>query len=82
MLTTISSWVKRHRVWSAFIALVLLFIHYGIVGPTPHDYEYISENLTHGEVVYKVSASGKLRSPNAIKVGTEVSGRVPRYMSI
>ncbi len=78
MLTTISSWVKRHRVWSAIIALVLLFILYRILRPTPHDYEYISETVTRGEVLRKVSASGKVRALNTIKVGTEVSGQVTK----
>lgn len=78
MLTTISSWVKRHRVWSAIIAVVLLFILYHIVRPTPRDYEYISETVTQGEVVRKVSASGKVRALNTIKVGTEVSGQVTK----
>ncbi len=78
MLTTISSWVKRHRVWSAIILLVLLFILYRIVRPTPHDYEYITETVTRGEVLRKVSASGKVRALNTIKVGTEVSGQVTK----
>ncbi len=78
MLTTISSWVKRHRVWSAIIAIVLLFVLYRILRPTPHDYEYISETVTRGEVLRKVSASGKVRALNTIKVGTEVSGQVTK----
>lgn len=78
MFETIRAWVKRHRVWSAIIALVLLFILYRIVRPTPHDYEYISETVTRGEVLRKVSASGKIRALNTIKVGTEVSGQVTK----
>ncbi len=78
MFETIRAWVKRHRVWSAIIALVLLFIVYRIVRPTPHDYEYISETVTRGEVLRKVSASGKIRALNTIKVGTEVSGQVTK----
>jgi len=78
MFETIRAWVKRHRVWSAIIALVLLFILYRIVRPTPHDYEYVSETVTRGEVLRKVSASGKIRALNTIKVGTEVSGQVTK----
>ena len=58
MFETIRAWVKRHPIWSAIIALVLLFILYRIVRPTPHDYEYVSETVTRGEVLRKVSASG------------------------
>jgi HlyD family secretion protein len=78
MFETIRAWVKRHRVWSAIIALVLLFMLYRIVRPTPHDYEYVSETVTRGEVLRKVSASGKIRALNTIKVGTEVSGQVTK----
>lgn len=78
MFETIRAWVKRHRVWSAIIALVLLFILYRIIRPTPHDYEYVSETVTRGEVLRKVSASGKIRALNTIKVGTEVSGQVTK----
>lgn len=78
MLTTLLSWPKRHPVWSVLIALVLLLILYRIVRPTPRDYEYISETVTRGEVVRIVSASGKVRALNTIKVGTEVSGQITK----
>ncbi|MFN3620105.1 efflux RND transporter periplasmic adaptor subunit [Sphingorhabdus sp.] len=78
MLTTFTLWTKRHPAWSVLIALVLLFIGYRIVRPTPHDYEYISEVVTRGDVVRKVSASGKVRALNTIKVGAEVSGQITK----
>jgi HlyD family secretion protein len=76
MVQRIRAWVKRHPVWSALIALLLLFIIYRLVRPTPHEYEYVSEAVTRGEVLRKVSASGKVRALNTIKVGAEVSGQV------
>lgn len=78
MFETIRAWVKRHRVWSTIIALVLLLILYLSLRPTPREYEYISEPVTRGEVLRKVSASGKVRALNTIKVGTEVSGQVTK----
>jgi HlyD family secretion protein len=78
MFETIRAWVKRHRVWSAIIALVVLFVLYRALRPTPHAYEYVSETVTRGEVLRKVSASGKVRALNTIKVGTEVSGQVTK----
>lgn len=78
MLTKLSGWVKRHKIWSALIALVLLFIAYRVVRPTPHEYEYIAEPVARGEVLRKVSASGKVRALNTIKVGTEVSGQITK----
>lgn len=78
MLTAMVSWVKQHPVWSAIIALILLLILYRVIRPTPHEYAYISETVTRGEVLRKVSASGKVRALNTIKVGTEVSGQVTK----
>ncbi len=76
MVQRIRSWVKRHPVWSGLIALLLLFIVYRMLRPTPHEYEYVSEAVTRGEVQRKVSASGKVRALNTIKVGAEVSGQI------
>ena len=70
--------MKRHPIWSAIIALILLFVLYRVLRPTPREYEYISETVTRGEVLRKVSASGKVRALNTIKVGTEVSGQVTK----
>ncbi len=78
MFEAVRAWVKRHRVWSAIIALILLLVLYRALRPTPHDYEYVSETVTRGEVLRKVSASGKVRALNTIKVGTEVSGQVTK----
>lgn len=78
MLANIVSWIKRHPVWSVLAALVLMFILYRALRPTPHDYAYVSEAVTRGEVVRKVSASGKVRALNTIKVGAEVSGQITK----
>lgn len=78
MVQRITTWVKRHPIWSGLILLILFFVVYRIVRPAPHEYEYVSEPVTQGEVLRKVSASGKVRALNTIKVGTEVSGQVTK----
>ena len=78
MLTATVSWVKRHPIWSAIIAIVTLLILYAVVWPSPPDYEYVTEKVERGDVLRKVSASGKLRALNTIKVGTEVSGQITK----
>jgi len=78
MVQRIKTWVKRHPIWSVLIALFVLFVVYQLFRPTPHEYEYVSETVTRGEVFRKVSASGKVRALNTIKVGTEVSGQVTK----
>ena len=72
------AWVGRHKIWSAIIALVLIFAVYQAVKPKTYDYVYVAEPVSRGEVVRNVTASGKLRALNTIKVGAEVSGQVTR----
>ena len=69
-------WIKRHPIWSAIIALLILGGGYAILKPTPPTYEYVPEQVDVGEVTRKVTASGKLRALNTIKVGAEVSGQI------
>ncbi len=77
-MVALRDWIRRHKIWSALIALVAIFIIYQSVKPTRHDYSYRTEKVTRGEVVRKVTASGKLRALNTIKVGSEVSGQITR----
>jgi HlyD family secretion protein len=71
-------WVRRHPIWSALITLVAAFIIYKLVAPAKQTYEYIAEPTQSGDVTRIVSASGKVRALNTIKVGSEISGQVSR----
>ncbi len=70
------AFIKSHPIWSVLLALVAALILYSLLRPTPKTYEYVAENVSRGEVLRKVSASGKLRALNTIKVGAEVSGQI------
>ncbi len=78
MLGNIGSWIKRHPVWTILIALVPLLFLRSTLWPSAPEYEYITETVSRGDVLRKVSASGKLRALNTIKVGSEVSGQVTK----
>jgi HlyD family secretion protein len=78
MLGKFASWIKRHPVWSILIAIIILIILRTAFWPSPRQYEYITEKVERGDVLKKVSASGKLRALNTIKVGSEVSGQVTK----
>jgi HlyD family secretion protein len=78
MFQRIIAWIKRHPIWTVLILLLLAFVIFQALRPTPKDYEYQTENVTRGEVLRTVSASGKVRALNTIKVGTEVSGQVTK----
>jgi HlyD family secretion protein len=75
-LKSVWGWCRRHPVWSVLIALVTLLIAWVALSPDEMDYEYLTASATRGEVVRKVTASGKLRALNTIKVGAEVSGQI------
>lgn len=77
-IAALGAWIRRHKIWSALIALTLVYVAYQSVKPSQHDYSYRSEPVTRGDVVRKVTASGKLRALNTIKVGAEVSGQVTK----
>ena len=78
MLGRIWDWVKAHPKWSIAIGLTLAAILYFAFRPTPRTYEYVTTSVDRGEVVRRVTASGKLRALNTIKVGAEVSGQITR----
>ena len=77
-LARTTGWIRRHPIWSVLIALVVALIAYGVLKPKTRTYDYVARVVDRGEVVRRVTASGKLRALNTIKVGAEVSGQVTR----
>jgi HlyD family secretion protein len=69
-------WVTAHPVWSIIIALAVAAALFFLLKPATPAYEYVTEPVDRGEVVSRVTASGKLRALNTIKVGAEVSGQI------
>ena len=78
MLGRIWVWIKAHPKTSIALGLALAAVLYFTLRPTPRTYEYVSATVDRGEVVRRVTASGKLRALNTIKVGAEVSGQITR----
>jgi HlyD family secretion protein len=70
------NWIRAHPIWSGLIALVVISLGWLLLAPEKPEYEYIAAKATRGEVIRKVTASGKLRALNTIKVGAEVSGQI------
>lgn len=71
-------WVRLHPIWSAIIAAVVALILYNLLVPSKPTYAYVTETAARGDVRAFVTASGKLRARNTIKVGAEVSGQITR----
>ncbi len=76
MFGRVRDWVRKHPKWSVAIGLLVLLVAYLVFKPTPRTYAYVTQPADRGEVVRRVTASGKLRALNTIKVGAEVSGQI------
>lgn len=76
MIARTKAWVRLHPIWSTVIGIVLAGLLYLIFKPSEPTYDYVTEAVRSGDVVSKVTASGKLRALNTIKVGSEVSGQI------
>jgi HlyD family secretion protein len=72
----ILAWIRRHPIISALGVLILVAIGFAVVSGSTRDYEYVTEEVSRGEVIRVVSASGTLRALNTINVGAEVSGQI------
>lgn len=68
--------VCRRRGWVVTLAIILIAILYSALSPASHSYVYLGQRVDRGEVNSVVTASGKVRALNTIKVGAEVSGQV------
>ncbi|PSJ37415.1 efflux RND transporter periplasmic adaptor subunit [Allosphingosinicella deserti] len=71
-------WIRNRPIWSALIILVAALILYKVLAPSEPTYEYVAMPVDRGAVTRIVSASGKIRALNTIKVGSEISGQVSR----
>jgi HlyD family secretion protein len=78
MIKQTGDWIRRHPVWSIILVLSLAAVGYLILKPKTITYEYVTAPVARGDVRSVVTASGKLRALNTIKVGSEVSGQVLR----
>jgi len=76
MFGRVRDWIRGHPKWSIAIGLLVVLVAYLIFRPTPKAYAYVTQPIDRGEVVRRVTASGKLRALNTIKVGAEVSGQI------
>ena len=78
MFGRVRDWVRGHPKTSIALAVVLALLLFLMLRPTPRTYAYVTAPAERGEVVSRITASGKLRALNTIKVGAEVSGQVTR----
>lgn len=73
----ILGWIWRHKWWTLIILIMLLglswWLYPKIIG---HKKEYITVDISRGDIVQQVTASGEIQPVNTINVGSQVSGTI------
>lgn len=70
-------WVRRHKWWTAIILGVLVFVGVSFVGgKKAKKPEYVTVNITRGNLRQLVTATGEINPVNTVRVGSQVSGTI------
>lgn len=70
-------WIWQHKWWSGLI--ILIFIGIGIwifFGTRTKKKEYITVDITRGDIIQTVTATGEIQPVNTVNVGSQVSGTI------
>ena len=70
--------IWRKKWWILLIAAVLVGIKIFFGDTTDKKNEYITVNITHGDLKQVVSATGEIRPVNTVNVGSQVSGTIDK----
>lgn len=68
--------MRQHWIITTIAILITAFAGYRIIAGSSPGYEYVAEDVSRGDVIRTVSASGSLRALNTINVGSEISGQI------
>jgi HlyD family secretion protein len=70
-------WLWRHKWWSLFIILILIGISIWVYfGTRTKRKDYITVDITRGDIVQTVTATGEIQPVNTVNVGSQVSGTI------
>lgn len=70
-------WFWRHKWWSLLIILVLIGIILWIYfGTKTKRKDYVTVDITRGDIVQTVTATGEIMPVNTVNVGSQVSGTI------
>lgn len=79
MKKIIAAFARRRIVW-AFVGAAVLGAAYLFMTPDAADQPYVTAAVDRGSVAKTVDVSGKLRLPDTVNIGAEVSGQVKRVL--
>lgn len=71
------SWIWRNKWWvSGTIIFIVLILWWAGVFSSSKKHKYITADITRGDIVQTVTASGEIQPVNTINVGSQVSGTI------
>ena len=72
------SWPLRHKWWSLIIVIVavILYLIFGGTAKKSNKGDFVTVNITRGDMEQVVSATGEIRPVNTVSVGSQVSGTI------
>ncbi|MBP5485889.1 MAG: efflux RND transporter periplasmic adaptor subunit [Alphaproteobacteria bacterium] len=71
------AWIWRHKWWSlTVIVLLLVGGIWWIIAATSDKVEYVTVNVSRGDIKHVVTATGEINPVNTVNVGSQVSGTI------
>ena len=71
------AWVWRHKWWSGTVLVVLLTVGiWWFFASIPEKVEYVTVNISRGDLRHVVTATGEINPVNTVSVGSQVSGTI------
>ncbi len=71
------AWIWRHKWWSlAVIILLLIGGTWWIIASIDGKVEYVTVNVSRGDIKHVVTATGEINPVNTVSVGSQVSGTI------
>ncbi|MBO4700726.1 MAG: efflux RND transporter periplasmic adaptor subunit [Alphaproteobacteria bacterium] len=71
------SWIWRHKWWSLIVVIILLTVGiWWFFATRAEKVEYVTVNITRGDLRHVVTATGEINPVNTVSVGSQVSGTI------
>ncbi len=71
------AWIWRHKWWSLIVVIILLTVGiWWFFATRAEKVEYVTVNITRGDLRHVVTATGEINPVNTVSVGSQVSGTI------
>ena len=70
------NWVWRNKWWIGILIIILILLCWWLCPGKSKKKEYITVDITRGDITQSVTATGEIQPVNTINVGSQVSGTI------